>query len=334
MTARALLLRASLVAACLIAAGCGSGVFTPVPGGPTGPVPSAVSNGPQLGYVWDAASQTLRPILGVPGSSQVGQPVTVAGAYVFGVASAKSSVALLESADGSLSTMALPAGTATPIAGVKVAAGSVIAFAPSGLNAIAYSTGASSVTLLTGLTSSVQMQTIAAPGALAGAAVSDTAQVAAVTGSGPYSLNALTGGKGVLTAVASYGGMNFLPGGSDLLAADASTGTVDLVRNSASAPALQTFSANAIQTPVAVAGSADGHWAVVANGADASVVRLDLTGATTALKIACACQPAELAGFAGNAVFRLTAVSTGPVWMVDASAVTPQTLFIPTMVKP
>ncbi|MES2390171.1 MAG: hypothetical protein V4555_00920 [Acidobacteriota bacterium] len=333
MTARAVVQKASLVSACLIAAGCGGGVFNAVTG-PTLPAPSAVSNGPQLGYVWDAASQTLRPILGLPGSSQGGQPVTTAGAYVFGAASAKSSIALLEAADGSLSEMALPAGAAAPIAGVKVAAGAVIAFSPSGQNAIVYAKGASSVTLLTGLSSTVQVQPIAAPSALVAAAVSDTAQVAAVAGSGPLSLNALTGGKGVLTSLASYGGMNFLPGGSDLLAADASSGAVMLIRNSASSPALQTFNASAISAPVAVAASGDGHWAVVANGGDASVVRIDLSGGTAALRIACACQPTELATFTGNAVFRVTTVSTGPVWMVDASAATPQALFIPAMVKP
>jgi hypothetical protein len=55
----------------------------------------------------------------------------------------------------------------------------------------------------------------------------------------------------------------------------------------------------------AVAASLDGRWAVVANGGDPSAVRLDLSGVTAPLRIACACQPALLTPLMGNAVFSL-----------------------------
>ena len=323
-----------VVSACAFLAGCGGDVLAGAVSNPAGPVSSAVSNGPQLGYVWEAADRSLRPILGVPGSSQVGEPVTPAGLYVAGAASARSSVAVLELEDGSLDTLQLPSGATVPVAGTEVAADAQILFSPSGLNAIAFSTGGSSVTLLTGLGSTPQAQVLASSNAVLGAAVSDAGTVAVISGGGPLSVALLTGSKGTVASLTGLGGLSFLPGGDDLLAADSSTGTLTLVRKSSSAPLPQTFASSLVQSPLAVGASQDGRWAVVANGADPSVVRVDLTGGTAALRIGCTCQPALLAGFSGNAVFRVTTPGAGPTWMIDASAATPQALFIPAQVKP
>jgi hypothetical protein len=52
------------------------------------------------------------------------------------------------------------------------------------------------------------------------------------------------------------------------------------------------------------------------------------------LRIACACQPALLTPLMGNAVFSLTPLTATPNYVVDASAATPRTVFIPALVKP
>ena len=137
----------SALAMCGALAGCGVGV---VPGsGSSAPV-SAVSNGPQLGYLWNSADQTLRPVLGVPGSAQIGQAVTTAGPYVNGAGSARSAMAVLQSADGSISTMALPSGAAQVLPAAKFSGSAQIAFSPSGTNAILFAPGATSVLLVSG----------------------------------------------------------------------------------------------------------------------------------------------------------------------------------------
>jgi len=297
-------------------------------------VVSAVSNGPQLGYLWNAADQTLRPVLGVPGSSLLGQSVTAAGLYSNGAASARSAIALLQSADGSLSSLALPSGTAQLVAGASFNGNAQIVFSPSGTGAVLFLPGATSLLLITGLGTTPQVQTLATPAGLLSAAVSDTGQVASASGSGPIAVALLTGNRGAMGALSGFGGLNFLPGGDDLLLADSATDVITVIRHSSSAPAAQTYTSSSIQGPVAVASSLDGKWAVVANGADPSVVRLNLSGATSPLRIACACQPALLAPLRGNAVFSLMPLDTTPNWVVDASASTPRTVFIPALVKP
>ena len=333
MTTRASIGRAwRLGAACCALAGCGLGVQS-APSSSSA-APSAISTGPQLGYLWNTADSSLRPILGVPGASQVGQPVTASGLYVTGAASARSSIALLQESDGSLDTMSLPSGAVQRIGGATAPTNSQIVLSPSGQTAILFAPGAATLTLITGLNTMPQPQTLATPGSLVSAAVSDTAQVAAVSGSGQLSVALLTGNKNSIASLSGLGFLGFLPGSDDLLVADSSTSTVTLIRHSSTAPAPQAFTSSNIQSPIAVAASQDGQWAIVANSADQSVVRLDLTGATAPLRIACACQPSQLAAFDGNAVFRLTAPGAGPTWLVDASASTPQTLFIPAVLKP
>jgi len=321
-----------LLLVCWLNSACGSGSGS-IASGPSVPAPTAVSNGPQLGYVWDPTTKALRPILGIPGSSQFGQPVTAAGLYVNGAASASSAIGLVQEADGSIDSVALPSGAAVRISGVTTAAGATILFSPSGQNAILFVPGTTNITLLTALNGNPTATGLTAPVPLLNAAVSDTAQVAIAYGSGPIAVSLLTGNGGQLLSLSGLGGLSFLPAGNSLLTADSATGAVTLIRNSSTSPVQQGFTAPAIQSPVAIAASQDGNYAVVANGGDASVVRLDLSGGTAPLRIACTCQPTQLSTFAGNAVFGLTAFGPLTAWMVDASAATPRTVFIPA-VKP
>jgi hypothetical protein len=322
-----------LLATCCLVSACGTGIAGSSSSNPSLPASIAVSNGPQLGYVWDPTIKALRPILGIPGSSQLGQPVTTAGLYVTGAASAASAIGLLQETDGSIDSIALPSGTPVRISGVTAAAGTTILFAPSGQNAILLAPGSTSVTLLIALNGSPLAQVLTAPSTILTAAVSDTAQVAVAYGSGPRTVSLLTGGGAQLLSLASVGGLSFLPKADDLLTADSSSGTVTLIRHTSTAPAQQTFTSSTIQSPIAIGASQDGNYALVANGGDTSVVRLDLSGASAPLRIACTCQPTQLSAFSGNAVFALTAPGVSTSWMVDASAATPQTLFIPA-VKP
>jgi hypothetical protein len=328
---------ATLIAAGGVVSGCGGGVnpYTLASGTSGGSVVAAVSNGPQMGYLWNTGDASLRPILGVPGSAQFGQAVTPAGQYINGAASVQSELALLQGADGSVSVQALPDGTPSAIAGVSFKGAAQIVFSPSGNNAVLYTPGGSSAILLTSLGAAPQLQTLVPPPNLLAAAVSDSAQVASVSGPGPLTAQLLTGSRTTLASLTTLGGVSFLPGGSDLLLADGSTGVINLVRNAASAPTSQTFSLPAaVHAPVAVASSRDGQFAVVANG-DGSVGRIDLSGATAALRIPCSCQPSQLVALTGNAVFSLTPAGSSN-WAVDASALVPRTVFIPALqaVKP
>lgn len=320
--------------ACTVAlSGCGSGVAG------SAAAPKAISSGAQLGYFWNASDQTLRPVLGIAGASQVGASVVPAGEYIFGGASAASSMALLQAADGSLDVMQLPSGQPVHLA-AATSAGSVIRFSPSGTAAVVFAPGGLSVTVVTKLTGSPQTAVLPAPAAVQDAVSSDTGNAVlavAVSSGAPQPSNGtqlITGKTGAqLAALRQYGGMSFSAGDS-LVYADAAANTVSLIQNEATVAVVRELpSLSLLKTPGAVAVSSSGQWVVVANVADPSMVRLDLTAQSPALSIACSCTPTNAVPLAGNS-FRVTDPGSGPLWAVDAGLPAPRVFFIPAIPAP
>jgi hypothetical protein len=323
-----------LVSAALLltVAGCGSattGNSVASPANTPSQTPSAASQGPQLGYIWSTTAQTLRPVLGVPGSTQLGQSVVPANLYANAAASPISNLAVLVETDGALDLIALPSGTPARLAATP-SPGAQIRLSPNGSNAIAFIPGSTAATLLTSLAATPQAAAVTFPAAINDAAVSDNATIAASLQSGSIRTLSKSGTANQAGTIANLGGLTFLTGSDDLLFADAAANTATIVRNSATAPASSIVpSANLLKSPAGAGVSRDGRYAVIANAADPSIVRLDLTAQTAPQRLACACQPALVTPMLGTGVFRVTGADTGPNWIVDASAPTPRVLFIP-----
>lgn len=316
-------------------AGCGSGIVaTSQPQSAPAPVASAL--GPQLGYLWVNTDHTLRPILGVAGSSLVGQSLVSAGDYVAAVTSATQGIAVLQATDGSFDLLALPSGSPVSL-GLTLPAGAQLRLSPAASTALLYTPGASSASLVTGLPSTPKLQTISVGAPIVDSAVSDTG-----TASFEYSQSSSVtlaviplGGRSVSVAtVGSGGGLNFLPGRDDLLYADAAANTLTLVRSATSAPSATLIQTSGLlKTPAAVGVSGSGRWALVANSASHSLVRVDLNSLAAA-SVPCSCTPTLAATLADDGAFRVTDATTGPNWLVDASSSTPRTLFIPALPAP
>jgi hypothetical protein len=271
-------------------------------------------------------------MLGVRGSARVSASIVPAGVYVAGDASTASAAALLEDENGSLFSFNLPLSQPTHVAD-GLPANLRIAFAPSGQSAIAYAPGGSTVTLVTGLPGSPKAQSInySSSNRLLSAAVSDagtivvssqgsSTQVGTLSASGQFSR---------LTSVTSAPSFSFLTGSEDMLLADGGANTLSIIHSVSNNPSTQSLGVSGLNSPVAVSASHDRHWAAVANGADANVLRVDLTTGTPVAKLTCTCQPSQMSSLAGNAVFRVNALGTGPVWTVDFTGTTPQLLFVP-----
>jgi hypothetical protein len=313
-----------------MACGCGSGVLES--GGGNAIRPAAVPQSPKLGYVWNDTEGSLRPILGVVGSSQIGQTVVPAGLYKRGASSAVSGVALLEESGGTLDLMRLPDGEAV-VVGTGFGSGLQIRFASSGSVAIAFVPGASGVKLITGMPSSSQMRSIALTAAVLDGAVSDDGSVAvAMQVVGGVNIAVIAGdGKVVPAAKAkSVGGLGFAGSSDDLVFADSTANTLTVVHSASTAPsAVQVQTGNLLKQPIAVGTSRDGRWVVIANSGDASVIVADLAAQTAPQRIACSCKPTMAAQLAGTGAFRVTDIGSGPAWMLDATASAPKMLFIP-----
>ncbi len=315
-------------------AGCGSGVANVLPNAaaPTSGVPT----GAVLGYVFSPTDGTLRALLGVRGSAQVSASLVPAGVYVAGDASSAGSSALLEDASGSLFAFNLPQSQSLHVAD-GMPANAHIVLASSGRTAIVYAAGGSSLALVTGLPSAAQVQAIplAAGTTIASAVVSDSGAIAMVSSATPAGVGALSanGQFSRIATVSAASSINFVPGTENLLIADSAANTVSLVRSINRAAALQTLTVTGLNQPAAIAASQDGHWAIIANGGDAALLRVDLSASAATTRIACACQPSQLNALSGGLAFRVNALYGGPLWTLDLSSATPQMLFVPAIAR-
>jgi hypothetical protein len=285
-----------------------------------------------LGYFWSSNDGTLRPLLGVTGSAQVGQSIVASGAYVSGAASVPSGLGLVEDQKGNLFSLNLPSSQATRIAS-GLPAPSQIVFSPQGADAIVYASGETSLTLISALNSQPETKTIALPSGakLIAAIVSDAGTVLVATQTAPVAIDILSSGGALLplVTVAQPGGMSFLPGAENALIADRGKNALSLLENISTAPTVQPLNAQGINLPVAVASSRDSHWAVVANGGDKNILRIDLEKGSTPSIVSCSCQATQLSSLAGSASFRLNDLGSGPLWIADLSGSAPQMFFVP-----
>jgi hypothetical protein len=139
-----------------------------------------------------------------------------------------------------------------------------------------------------------------------------------------------TGGPQTLATLKGAGGLAFVGTSDTLLAADSVTNTLTQVQAVSTSPSVtQLATANLLRAPIAVGAALSGRWAVVANGGESSVVRIDLTGAAAPQRIACPSQPAVAERIAGNGVFRFNEIGATPTWIADMTAPAPAMLFIP-----
>lgn len=316
----------------LLASGCGTVTPNSSSSGSTGSTTAAsttISAGPQLGLAWDTADSTLRPLAGIPGSTQLGAPLFPAGTWVTGAFTPSTQSALLIDPSGKLQLLALPSLQPQTLTS-HVAAGSSIVFAPHGAWAAVFLPGSASALVIGGLPQSVTVNPLTVSSAIRGAAISDAGTLLLATDSAPgiaVTSIAADGTRSTVAALQGFGGMAFLPGSENFLLADSVANTLALWRNGA-ASTLATKAAG-LNQPFAVAVSQDSRWAVAADRADSTLLRIDLAGTTPPVPSTCACSPSQLTALNGNAVFELIPPSAAPGWMIEADDVSPRVLFIP-----
>jgi hypothetical protein len=291
---------------------------------------ATVPGGAQLGLVWSTADATLRPLIGVPGATQVGAALFPAGSYATAAFSAQSQTALLIDPKGNLQSMVLPSVSPQTVA-QGVPAGASIVFSPKGAYAVVFTPGGTSALTLSGLQQSPTANSVQVGAPVVAAAISDAGTLLVATSVAGNSVSvtasSASGSRSTVATLAGYGGMTFLPGLEDILLSDSAANTLARYRNG-SATVLATH-ANGLNQPFAVAASLDDRWAVAADRADANLIRIDLTGVAAPATSTCACSPTRLTALLGNAVFELAAPGAAPGWMIEADDPAARMLFIP-----
>ena len=316
-------------------AGCGSTPISRSAGNPAGTT-NTIASGPILGSWWDSSAGGLRTVYGVAGAAYQGPPVYNDGEYAGAAVCMRANIALLTTASGALYLTNVRQGTPTLVTNQGIPNGQTV-FSPSCASALSYRPGTAGALLIHGLLS-VSRTTVplVLPITATSAAVSDAGSivVSAPGANGSASIQFLASGSDTFQPIAQlskFGGMAFLPSAETALLADAGKNTVVEASQMSTDPTLTQIAggSSGIAHPVAVAASADGHAAAVANQ-DGSILRIDLSGDSAAVHTTCSCSPTELQPVAGNLSFRLNEAGTGTVWAYDGDAFRPRVVFIPT----
>lgn len=322
----------------LLCAGCGTNTAqrSAVPGGSTGSAGTATASQPILGYTWDSSRGGLRTMLGVPGAATVSDSLVTTGPFTSASFCLRKSYVLLTNSSGSVYIMSLPNGEPSLL--TSPLANQQVVVSPSCSKALVYARGGSTGVLIGGLPSTPEMERLnfAVPGSIAGAAVGDSGDVAlAVLRSDGSTAIQLLSSSGSLSAPLSvlqtYGAMTFVPGGDTVVAGDSGANRVVMVSHPSTNPtvALLASSADGVSQPLAIASSADGREAFVANAVGTPLLRLNLTSTSAPTKVPCTCRPSELIPLSGNALFQVSDLASGTIYALDGAPAVPRTLFIP-----
>lgn len=325
----------------MLVSGCGTVNPHSVTTGTSGsgsPGTASISGGAQLGLIWNAADATLRPLSGVPGSTQMGAPIFPAGTFVAGAYASQTQSALLVDPKGNLELLVLPS-LEPQIVRQGIAPSATIAFSPKGAYAVIFAPGATTLATIAGIPQQPVAGKANAGAPIVGASISDAGTLllasAAAGGAVSVSATAANGTQKTVASLQGFGGMTFVPGSEDILLADSVANTLSRIHNGSAA--VLAAHANGLNQPFAVAASQDAHWAVTADRTDAILVRIDLTGATPTAQSTCTCSPSQLGALNGNALFELalpvagqgSAQGVAPGWMIEADDPVARLLFIP-----
>ena len=296
--------------------------------------------GPQLGYVFDESQGILRPILGVPGASRLGDPLNLGLSLTLAEISPKQDYALgVTQGDGMLVLVIFgegdQPGPVQKIGSVGPGA-SHISLSSEGKSAAVLFPESKSLRILSGLpdspllTGEIDLRLAGFPEALAldneGKLV--LLSVPETQGSRISMYSRETG----LQSLGIFGKVSALKLSADrnVLVADRESHEVSLIQDVLGGAQRIRLAAreDGIDDPVAVAFSIEERRVFVANAGSRSIASLSVDGGPTALTF-CDCTPTTLERLDGDGVFRLTGLSEKPLLMFEASATENRVLFVP-----
>lgn len=298
-------------------------------------------SGPVLGYYFDSADATLRPLLGIPGAATMGAPmqmesrlakatISPAHDYLLAQMQGEAELALVRLDGGPLTRQRIAGALESP---------ERIVFSPAGTAAVLFGCAEGSVQVLAGLPAKpvvaghFSVPTDACP--FTALAVSDDARLI---------LAGLAGGETVLFTAEGQSRRVWLPGAAssvaffrgrhDAVIASRTEKTVYLLRDADGAGEVTALAGEAggVEEPVAVETSWDGRRVLVANAGSGALLVLDAAGGPPQA-IATSCRTAGLHRLAGNAVFRLDGSCEGPMTLLDADGDEPRVVFVPAAVR-
>ncbi len=304
----------------------------------------SVLSGPTLGFAADNQGTSIRPILGIPGASLLGdrlaldmniQNVTISPSQDYAIA--------VRAEDSQLVLVDLRSGTpiVTAIAGTHPGS-NLIAVSPAGKAVAVYNDPSQQLQVIGYLADAPQVvyefDASVVSGSVRQVAVSDDGTLALV--------RSVDAENAVLWAFDSSGAAwqiaadrpldaAFLPNSADVIVIDDAPQSAVLIRDVArTATRLSLVSVeDGIGSFSAVAASEDGRRVFLADGKSGIVAVVDLETREHALA-SCGCEAKGFYRLKGNSVFGLSEASSEPIMVLDASSREPSILVIPPAVSP
>jgi hypothetical protein len=300
--------------------------------------------GPTSGFVFDRAAHALRPLLGVPGGSTIGDPVSLGTPLASAWIAPRQDAAIATAVDGSLRYFRIGAGGVTEQAlpGIPGAPQNVV-FSPSGTAAALLSGGmlqvvqglpadpkpGARVELTTAAGRMVRVASGGRPGSRRlSIAISDDGSYLLVNEGTAIHLLGNGGEDRSLMEASDAALAAFAPGGHDAAVLDAKGAGLILLRDVPGAAAQKLLEAadGALASPAGIAFSSDGQRLFVASAGALEVIAFDLTtGARTTIPAGCV--PAGLVRMGD--LFRLNDFGSEPLWLLDPGAA--RVVFVPAL---
>lgn len=270
---------------------------------------------PVMGYVYDRAGAQVRALTGTPGAATAAVGVGI-GDYERTVVASDGTFALV-SVEGA-ETLSVHRSSETGLYSIGIAFDSA-AINAANTRAALYLKACHCVRILTDLRTEPKLDGVIPLG--------EGVEVRALAVSSQRAAIATTDGRvlfdtPVEVALAATA-LSFDPAGERLLAVDAAGRKVYVLSVLTDAPAVTELS---FPSPVAAVFGASGSI-LVADAEQGVLVWSEADRSSTAIE--CLCRPSTIEPTATAGMYRLSALESGAVWMLDLSAESPRTFFVP-----
>ncbi len=295
--------------------------------------------GPRLGFVFDHATKSVRPILGIPGAATLGQSLE-SGLDLRKIAISPMQDYVLAT-EGEHNQVVVLATNRTPLVAVAVQGADrgpdQLSISSGGTAAALYYKGGNHVQLISGLPGAPRISArlyLSAGQVPSALAVSDDGQTLLAGVADSVYWVSPSGEVPILKRLHKIVSIA-LASNHTALVADGLTNQIHRLQNVTGAVELDDVAGpkEGIAAPVAVAISHDGKRAFVANSKSGSITILDLQAKTDVGQLSCQRTPTGLDRLAGTDVFRLTELSNRPMWVLEAAAHQSRIVFVPPAAK-
>ncbi len=294
--------------------------------------------GPNLGYVADSTTSTLRVINGIPGASAMGRQVSGDLKIRRTQVSLERDYALAVNDNGQVWLIANLSGVASisPIADV-LDGGDALTLSPNGSSAATYSANRSRIQIIGGLPFNpaihFEVDTVGLRQNLTAMAINDDQTVLAAFSNGETGALYLWGpgtAPRFISTVGLVSGITFDTAGQRAVIADRAWNQIVLFEDLATAatPIHLAGSADGISKPIGVLLSKDVKKAYIANEGLGTVTVVNIAGGEVR-DISCRCRPTTMRLLRGDLRFALTERTDEPTVVFDAESTDPHVVIVP-----